>query len=113
MAERVEVGRVSTFAEAQVACSALRASGIDAVADEDPLAVGWREPYGQGGYRLFAPERDARAARALLAEADAAAPRPLTPPARPDRLGQLRLILVAALFAAVAIAAIVGRGLLR
>ena len=97
-----------------MALSALRASGLDAVLlDTDALAGAWREPFGQGGYRIAAASEDAPAARALLADAQAGPPpRPAftttAPPA--DILTPLRLILVAVLFLAI-VAAVLWRGL--
>jgi hypothetical protein len=89
-----------------VALSALRASGLDAVLlDTDAVTGAWREPYGQGGYRLAAAPPDAAAARALLADAQTTVPSPaLTRTPSPDRLMLLRIGLILALFAAAAIA---------
>jgi hypothetical protein len=112
-----EVARISTYAEAQVACSALQAAGIDAVLmDGDPVSNAWREPYGSGGFRLGAPHDQAAQARALLRQVEAQADPPETPTASrfadappPDRLWLGRLIWIAALFLAIAVAALIGR----
>ncbi len=62
-----EVARFATLSEAQVACSALQASGIGAVLmDHEPAAEMWREPYGGGGFRIGAPDDEAARARALM-----------------------------------------------
>ncbi len=112
-----EAARFSSFPEAQVACSALRAAGIDAVMiDSDPVIGAWREPYGSGGFRLGAPKDQVVQARALLREFEAVhkarsrqrAARPADAP-RADKLGVARLVLIGGLFAAVAAAALLSR----
>jgi hypothetical protein len=108
-----EAARFSSYSEAQVACSALRAAGFDAVLlDTDAVIGAWREPYGSGGYRIGAPQDQVVAVRAMLRQAEAqdqARPdRPLTRSSAPklDRLSLARLILIAALFLAIAAAAL-------
>jgi len=101
-----EVARFSGLPEAQVAASALRASGVDAVVlDPDPVQTAWREPYGEGGVRLCVPEADAAAARALLASVDQSGP-PAPPWGRArdslaERLTPVRLVVIAILFLAI------------
>jgi hypothetical protein len=105
--DREEAARFSSYAEAQVACSALQAAGIAAVmVDQDPVAGAWREPYGAGGYRIFAPADQVVDARLLLRRADASSPRkPSASPAlKTDRLVLIRLLLIAGLFLAIAAA---------
>lgn len=116
-----EAARFSSFSEAQVAASALRAAGIDAaLLDSDAVAGAWREPFGQGGYRLAVPEHQLVEARLLLrgAEASASAPRraglaDAPPEPAGDRLMRLRLVLLAVIFAAVVAAALAGQGVWR
>jgi hypothetical protein len=110
-----EAARFSSFSEAQVACSALRAAGVDAVMiDADPIAGAWREPYGGGGYRVGAPRDQVVQARALLRQVEVQ-DRPsdtgpwLADAPPPDRWGLGRLILIAAIFLAVAVAALLSR----
>ncbi|HEX7760300.1 MAG TPA: hypothetical protein VF459_12410 [Caulobacteraceae bacterium] len=112
-----EAARFSSFSEASVACSALKAAGVDAVMlDADPVAGAWREPYGPGGFRIGAPQDQVVQARLLLRQFEAGAA-PDAPAVRsspadappPDRLGLTRLILIAGLFLAVAVAFVVGR----
>ena len=106
--DREEAARFSSYAEAQVACSALQAAGIAAVmVDQDPVAGAWREPYGAGGYRIFAPADQVVDARLLLrrAETSSSPRRPAGPPApKTDRLVLIRLLLIAGLFLAIAAA---------
>ncbi len=112
-----EAARFSSFSEASVACSALKAAGVDAVLlDSDPVAGAWREPYGQGGFRIGAPADQVAQVRRLLRQFEAEAP--VAPPplaARPtvqsasDNLGLARLILIGGLFLAIAVAFVVGR----
>ncbi|MBS0411280.1 MAG: hypothetical protein JSR86_15280 [Proteobacteria bacterium] len=110
-----EAARFSSFSEAQVACSALRAAGVDAVVlDADPIAGAWREPYGGGGYRIGAPRDQVVQARALLRQVEAAETPALDGPRladaeAPDGWGLGRLILIAAVFLAVAVAAVLSR----
>ena len=81
----VEIARFADVTEAQVAATALRASGIPATVQN--------EHFGQfyyllqqalGGFRLLVPEVDAEDARAFLHEVRAR-PREPTPPPRPTR----------------------------
>ena len=112
-----EAARFSSFPEAQVACSALKAAGIDAVLiDSDPVIGAWREPYGSGGFRLGAPADQVVQARALLRQFDqaheAAAPARasrLADAPRADRMGVARLVLIGGLFIAIAAAAVLSR----
>ncbi len=112
-----EAARFSSFPEAQVACSALKAAGIDAVLiDSDPVIGAWREPYGSGGFRLGAPADQVVQARAMLRQFDTAHEAAAPPHApgladapRADRLGVVRLILVAGVFLAIAAAALLAR----
>ncbi|MGA0604207.1 hypothetical protein ACO2Q3_26120 [Caulobacter sp. KR2-114] len=116
-----EAARFSSYTEAQVAVSALRAAGLAAVLlDADPVAGAWREPFGRGGYRVAVPEVQLVEARLLLRGAEAGEPdlrrsRLADAPPEPtgERLFTLRLILIAVLFAAVAAAALVGQGIWR
>ena len=66
------VSTFSSIAEAQIACAALRAHGLEAeVFDEN---FGQLMPTGVvGDIRLFAPEEDCPRARRLLAELSAEA----------------------------------------
>src|SRR5258706_13662649 len=109
-----EVARFATLSEAQVACSALQASGIDAVLmDHEPAAEMWREPYGGGGFRIGAPDDEAARARALMrgvVEQHASAPDPFAQPSTlAERFTPLRLVLVALAFVAIAAFALFGR----
>lgn len=107
-----EAARFASYSEAQVACSALQAAGVAAVmVDQDPLAGAWREPYGPGGYRIFAPADQLVDARLLLRGAAAPAagpdrPHPVSTVVKLDRLSLIRLILIAGLFLAFAAAAL-------
>jgi len=111
-----EVARFATLSEAQVACSALQASGIGAVLiDQEPAPAMWREPYGQGGFRLCAPDDEIAAARALLRgfgdeTAPVSPPDPFArPPTLAERFTPLRLVLIALAFVAIAVFALIGR----
>jgi hypothetical protein len=77
----VEATRFLDLTEAQVAASALRASGIDAeVVDEAIGRNAFTLQLAMGGFRLMVDEADAAAARALVedcrAEPSALAPLP-------------------------------------
>jgi hypothetical protein len=112
-----EVARFASLSEAQVAASALQASGIGAVViDQEPAAAMWREPYGRGGFRLCAPENEVVSARALLRGFDDEAERQAPPrdpfagpPTLAERFTPLRLVLVALAFIAIAAFALWGR----
>lgn len=63
----VETARFLDVHEAQIARSALNASGIDAVLmDEFRAQAIWTEQLAIGGVRLFVPEADFGSARAFL-----------------------------------------------
>src|SRR5689334_404807 len=110
-----EVTRFASLPEAQVACSALQASGIGAVVvDQEPAAALWREPFGTGGFRLCAPEDEVVSARAILRSlGEAADPPPrdpfASPPTLAERLMPLRLVIIALAFIAIAAFALWGR----
>jgi len=109
-----EVARFAGLPEAHVACSALRASGFDAVVlDQEPAQNLWREPYGKGGIRLCVPEGDEAAARALLRglreDGAADAPDLAPPPADRGRPGFLRLAAIALVLLAILAFALLGR----
>jgi hypothetical protein len=109
-----EVARFSGLPEAQVAASALRGSGIEAVVlDQEPAQSGWREPYGRGGIRLCVPQADEAAAKALLASvAEAAPPAPpwgRTRESLAERLTPVRLVVIAIVFLAILAFALWGR----
>jgi len=103
-----EVARFASLSEAQVAGSALRASGFQSVVlDQEPAQALWREPWGQGGVRLCVPEDEQASARAFLdglrADAGPDAPAP------PARAGLLRLAAVAVVLLALVAFALLGR----
>ena len=109
-----EVARFTGLPEAQVACSALRASGFDAVVlDQEPAQNLWREPYGKGGIRVCVPGDEASAAKALLESLNQdAAPVPpwgRTRPSLTERVTLLRLIAIAIVFAAILAFALLGK----
>jgi hypothetical protein len=86
------VARIPTFAEAQIAAGALRASGIDAeVFDTNFGQVESPVIEQLGGFRIMAPAAQARAARDILDEIRS---RPRPPPeagpwsAAPDPLAK-------------------------
>ena len=109
-----EVARFAGLPEAEVACSALRANGLDAVVlDREPAQNLWREPYGKGGIRLCVPQGDEAAAKALLRDLthDAAQSQPWDhpKPTTAERFTVLRLVIIAVVFAAILAFALLGR----
>ena len=69
------MARFATIGEAQAACSALRAAGIEArLADENLIAVDWLYSQAVGSIKVLVPEEDLEQARGILWSAAAEPP---------------------------------------